>query len=292
MSGRHEIRGKIVSVKNTQKITKAMEMVAASKMRKTQERMRKTRPYRERMAQIIGHLAKANPEYRHTYLMERPVKRVGVIILGTDRGLCGGLNSNLFRIVIKKLRAWNQAGVGISLGLFGRKTTSFFAKTVAEIEAQETGLGDTPPATIVSGVAGAMLKLFSEGKIDELYLAHNRFATVVSQVPEVIKLLPVKSADLVNDELLSKRSYVWDYIYEPSPQPILDGLLVRYVESLVFQGLVENIACEQAAKMLAMKNASDNAGELIKELQLAWNKARQAAITQEISEIVAGASAV
>ena len=292
MSGRNEIRGKIASIKDTQKITKAMEMVAASKMRKTQERMRKTRPYRERMASIIGHLAKANPEYRHPYIMERTVKSIGVIVISSDRGLCGGLNSNLFRALLKRMRMWEDQGYQIKLGLMGRKAVGFFSSLHADIEAQKVGLGDLPGAETVAGVTGAMLKLYDQGGIDELYIASNHFVNVVLQDPKVYKLLPVKTADLASDQVLSDRPFSWDYVYEPDPKPILDGLLIRYVESLVFQGLVENVAAEQAAKMVAMKNASDNAGELITELKQAYNRARQAAITQEIAEIVGGAAAV
>jgi F-type H+-transporting ATPase subunit gamma len=292
MSGKNEIRGKIASIKDTQKITKAMEMVAASKMRKTQERMRKTRPYRERMASIIGHLAKANPEYRHPYIMERPVKRVGVIVISSDRGLCGGLNSNLFRALVKRMKVWGENGQEIKLGLLGRKAVGFFSMANADIVAQKVNTGDMPGADTVAGVTGAMLKMYDAGEIDEIYLASNHFVNVVVQEPKVIKILPVKTADLAGDTVLNARPYSWDYVYEPDPKPILDGLLVRYVESLVFQGLVENVAAEQAAKMVAMKNASENAGELIKELKQVYNRARQAAITQEIAEIVAGAAAV
>ncbi len=282
-----EIRLKITSIKNTQKITRAMEMVAASKMRKTQDRMQATRPYSRKIAQIIKHLATANPEYRHPYTIARPVKRAGVILVSSDRGLCGGLNSNLFRQTIRKMREWSGAGVPIEFSVIGQKGAGFFSSIGADVVAQVTRLGDKPHLEDIIGVIKVMLDAYAEGKIDEVHLFYNEFVNTMTQKPKLIKLLPVSPGEIVEE---SKGQ--WDYIYEPDAKEVLDQLLVRYVESLVFQGLVENGACEQAARMVAMKSASDNAGKLIKELQQIYNKARQAAITQEIAEIVGGAAAV
>ena len=287
MAGGKEIRTKISSIKNTQKITRAMEMVAASKMRKTQDRMQATRPYSRKIAQIIKHLATANPEYRHPYTIARSAKRIGMIVVSSDRGLCGGLNSNLFRQAIRRMREWNDTGVPIQLSVIGQKGASFFGSIGAEVVAQATRLGDKPHLEDIIGVIKVMLDEYSEGKIDEVYLLYNEFVNTMTQKPRLIKLLPVSPEEIVEE---SKGQ--WDYIYEPDAKDVLDQLLVRYVESLVFQGLVENSACEQAARMVAMKSASDNAGKLIKELQQIYNKARQAAITQEIAEIVGGAAAV
>jgi F-type H+-transporting ATPase subunit gamma len=292
MPGRNELRQKIVSIKNTQKITRAMEMVAAGKMRKTQERLRQTRPYRERMALIIGHLARANHEYRHPFLIERPVNSVGMIVAGSDRGLCGGLNANLFRTILKKRQEWDAGQVPCDFGVIGRKAAGFFLDIDARMSFQVQDIGDTVHPDHLTGIIGGMVQSYLSGSIDRLHLAYNHFGSTLSQVPTIIQLLPVKTSDLVHDELLSERPFTWDYLYEPDPASILDTLLIRYVEALVFQGVVENQACEQAARMVAMKNASDNAGELIKELQLYYNKARQTAITREIAEIVAGSSAV
>lgn len=282
-----EIRLKISSIKNTQKITRAMEMVAASKMRKTQDRMQATRPYSRKIAQIIKHLATANPEYRHPYTIARSAKRIGMIVVSSDRGLCGGLNSNLFRQAIRRMREWNDSGVPIELSIIGQKGASFFGSIGADVVAQATRLGDKPHLDDIIGVIKVMLDDYAEGKIDEVHLLYNEFVNTMTQKPKLIKLLPVSPEEIVEE---SKGQ--WDYIYEPDAKEVLDQLLVRYVESLVFQGLVENSACEQAARMVAMKSASDNAGKLIKELQQIYNKARQAAITQEIAEIVGGAAAV
>lgn len=282
-----EIRLKISSIKNTQKITRAMEMVAASKMRKTQDRMQATRPYSRKIAQIIKHLATANPEYRHPYTIARSVKRIGMIVVSSDRGLCGGLNSNLFRQAIRRMREWNDSGVPIELSVIGQKGASFLGSIGADVVAQATRLGDKPHLEDIIGVIKVMLDDYAEGKIDEVHLIYNEFVNTMTQKPKLIKLLPVSPEEIVEE---SKGQ--WDYIYEPDAKEVLDQLLVRYVESLVFQGLVENSACEQAARMVAMKSASDNAGKLIKELQQIYNKARQAAITQEIAEIVGGAAAV
>ena len=282
-----EIRLKITSIKNTQKITRAMEMVAASKMRKTQDRMLATRPYSRKIAQIIKHLASANPEYRHPYTVVRPVNKVGVILISSDRGLCGGLNANLFRLALRKMRAWSDKSIGVSLGLIGQKGAGFFGSVGAEVAGQVTRLGDRPHLEDIIGVIRVMLDEYAEGKIDEVHLLYNEFVNTMTQKPKRVQLLPVQPGEL-GEETRGR----WDYIYEPDAKEVLDQLLVRYVESLVFQGLVENNACEQAARMVAMKSASDNAGKLIKELQLIYNKARQAAITQEIAEIVGGAAAV
>ena len=282
-----EIRLKIASIKNTQKITRAMEMVAASKMRKTQDRMQATRPYSRKIAQIIKHLATANPEYRHPYTLVRPVKRVGIIMVSSDRGLCGGLNSNLFRQAIRRMREWTEGGIPVTLSIIGQKGASFFGSIGADVVGQSTRLGDKPHLEDIIGVIKVMLDEYADGKIDEVHLLYNEFVNTMTQKPKLIKLLPV-SPEEIEDESKGQ----WDYIYEPDAKEVLDQLLVRYVESLVFQGLVENNACEQAARMVAMKSASDNAGKLIKELQQIYNKARQAAITQEIAEIVGGAAAV
>ncbi len=282
-----EIRLKIASIKNTQKIPRAMEMVAASKMRKTQDRMLASRPYSRKIAQIIKHLATANPEYKHVYMQRREVKRVGVILVSSDRGLCGGLNSNLFRMVIRQLRDWERQGREVMFCIVGQKGNSFFNSIGAPVSASAVRLGDRPHLEDIIGLIKVMLTEYEAGKIDELYVMHNEFVNTMTQRPTALQLLPVKPEDME-----SGNHGLWDYIYEPDAREVLDQLLVRYVESLVFQGLVENNACEQAARMVAMKSASDNAGKLIKELQLVYNKARQAAITQEIAEIVGGAAAV
>ena len=282
-----EIRVKIGSIKNTQKITRAMEKVATSKMRKTQARMLATRPYSQKIAQIIRHLAHAKPEYKHPFMEERAVKRVGIILLSSDRGLCGGLNSNLFRTLLRQLRAWDGENVEAEVGVVGQKGVSFFNGINANVVAQVTKLGDSPHLESIIGVIKVLLDDYREGKIDELYVAHNEFVNTMTQKPQLERLLPIKVEE-ISPELAGH----WDYLYEPDAKEVLDDLLVRYVESIVFQGLVENNACEEAARMVAMKSASDNAGKLINELQLVYNKARQAAITQEISEIVGGAAAV
>jgi ATP synthase F1 subcomplex gamma subunit len=288
MAGAKEIRNKIGSVKNTQKITKAMEMVAASKMRKTQEAMESSRPYAVTMRKVIGHLALGNLEYRHPYLEEREAKRVGYIIISTDRGLCGGLNINLFKRVVNDMESWSQKGAEIDMALIGAKATAFFNSYGGNVVAQTAGLGDSPVLEDLIGTVGVMLKKYDEGELDRLYLVFNKFENTMVQTPVIDQLLPLPKSD---DEEM-QRSHAWDYIYEPEPKPLLDTLLVRYAESQVYQGVVENLASEQAARMVAMKAATDNAGNLIDDLQLVYNKARQAAITQELSEIVSGASAV
>jgi len=287
MAGAKEIRTQIKSIKNTQKITKAMQMVAASKMRRAQDRMQSSRPYAEKMRNVVAHMGKSHPEYKHPYLIERPLKRVGVIIISTDRGLCGGLNINLFKTVIKSMREWQGQNLEIDLGVIGAKAMGFFKRLGGKVVAQNSHLGDAPRVEELIGSVKVMLDAFDEGKIDRLYLANNQFVNTMTQTPVIDQLLPI-----VGDDQDEQLGHHWDYIYEPDAKDVMDALLMRYVESLVYQGLVENIACEMAARMVAMKAASDNAGSLIDELQLAYNKARQAAITQELSEIVGGAAAV
>ncbi|NOQ94108.1 MAG: F0F1 ATP synthase subunit gamma [Methylophaga sp.] len=287
-----EIRTQIASIKNTQKITRAMEMVAASKMRKTKDRMNATRPYSKKISQIIKHLAYANPEYKHPFLIDREVKRVGVIVVSSDRGLCGGLNSNLFRTVLKDLSAWENDGIEVDICTIGSKGSSFFSGINANLVAQISKLGDTPHLNDIVGIIKVMLDAYSEGTIDELYVVSNEFVNTMTQKPTIEKLLPVAAAELDDDSQEHFGNKHWDYLYEPDATEVLDILLTRYIESIVYQGVVENNACEQSARMVAMKSASDNAGNIIDELQLVYNKARQAAITQEISEIVAGAAAV
>ena len=282
-----EIRTKIGSIKNTQKITRAMEMVAASKMRKTKDRMQATRPYSKKIGKIIKHLAQANPEYKHPYLIVRDVKRVGIIVVSSDRGLCGGLNSNLFRKTLTYLMQWEKDNIEVDVCTIGTKASGFFSNLKVNLVGQVTKLGDAPHPQDIVGVIKIMLDAYEAGRIDQLYVVSNEFVNTMTQRPTVEQLIPVWACEL--DENLSGH---WDYIYEPDAKEVLDHLLTRFIESKVYQGLVENNACEQAARMVAMKSASDNAGNLIKELQLVYNKARQAAITQEISEIVAGAAAV
>ncbi|MDN3608645.1 F0F1 ATP synthase subunit gamma [Vibrio ostreicida] len=288
MAGAKEIRNKIGSVKSTQKITKAMEMVAASKMRRSQDAMEASRPYAETMRKVIGHVANANLEYRHPYLEEREAKRVGYIIVSTDRGLCGGLNINVFKKALTDMQAWKQKGVDVELALIGSKATAFFNNSGAKVAAQVSGLGDSPSLENLIGSVSVMLKKYDEGELDRLYVVFNKFMNTMVQEPTIDQLLPLPKSD--SEEM--QREHSWDYIYEPEPQPLLDALLVRYVESQVYQGVVENLACEQAARMIAMKAATDNASDLIDDLELVYNKARQAAITQELSEIVSGAAAV
>ena len=281
-----EIRTQISSINNTRKITRAMEKVAASKTRKAQDRMAASRPYAERIRQVVGHLANANPEYKHRYLTEREAKRVGYIVISSDRGLCGGLNVNVFKKAIKDMKQFADSNVEIDICAIGGKAVSFFRNYGGNVTAAFTGLGDAPKADNLVGSVKVMLDAFDEGRIDRLYVVSNEFVNTMTQTPTIEQLLPLKAEE--NTEL----QHHWDYIYEPGAVEILDELLVRYIESQVYQSVVEDIACEQAARMLAMKNATDNAGDIIDELQLVYNKARQAAITQEISEIVSGAAAV
>ncbi len=282
-----EIRTKIGSIKNTQKITRAMEMVAASKMRKTKDKMQATRPYSKKIGRIIKHLAQANPEYKHPYLVARNVKRVGIIVISSDRGLCGGLNSNLFRKTLAYLMQWDKENIEVDVCTIGTKASGFFSNLKVNLIGQVTKIGDAPHLQDIVGVIKIMLDAYEAGSIDQLYIVSNEFVNTMTQKPTIEQLLPAVACEL--DENLNGH---WDYIYEPDAKEVLDHLLTRFIESKVYQGLVENNACEQAARMVAMKSASDNAGNLIGELQLIYNKARQAAITQEISEIVGGAAAV
>ncbi len=288
MASGKEIRTQIASIKNTQKITRAMEMVAASKMRKAQERMAATRPYSDKIHNVIKHLAYAHPEYKHVYLQDRTEeKRVGYIIVSSDRGLCGGLNNNLFKTALTEISAKIDKGLEVDVCTIGQKAAGFFSRLPVNHAGQAVQLGDAPRPHELVGAVKVMLDAYDEGTIDSLYLVYNEFVNTMTQENKSVKLLPAKA-----DEPSEEMSHHWDYIYEPDAKDVLDNLLVRYIESLVYQGVVENIACEQASRMVAMKSASDNAGDLIDELQLVYNKARQAAITQEISEIVAGAAAV
>ncbi len=286
MPGTKEIRSKIASVKSTQKITKAMEMVAASKMRRAQDRMRLARPYAEKIRVVIGHLNEANPDYKHPFLIEREPKSVGIIVVSSDRGLCGALNSNVFKSTLYLMRDWQAAGAKINLCLIGGKGLAFFRRLGLPILASVTGLGDRPHVKDLLGTVKVMLDAYRDGQIDRLFIVHAQFINTMTQKPEVLQLLPVPTVDTADLQ------ETWDYIYEPNAAEILDGVLMRYIESQVYRGAVENVACEMAARMVAMKAASDNAGELISELQLVYNKARQAAITKELAEIVGGAAAV
>ena len=286
MPGTKEIRTKIASVKSTQKITKAMEMVAASKMRRAQERMKLARPYAAKMREAISNLTEANPDYRHSFLIEREAKSVGVIVISTDRGLCGGLNANVFKSVIQLMREWQGKGATVNLCLLGAKGVAFFRRLGVPILGSVTGLGDRPHVKDLIGAVKVMLDAYREGKIDRLLLVNAQFINTMTQKPLAQQLLPARSLGE------SKLPQHWDYIYEPEAMQILDGLLMRYIESQVYQGSVESVACEMAARMVAMKSASDNAGTLIGDLQLVFNKARQAAITKELAEIVGGAAAV
>ena len=286
MAGAKEIRTKIASIKSTQKITGAMQMVAASKMRRAQDRMNASRPYAEKMLQVIHHLAKASPEYRHSFMAEqRELKRVGYIVVSSDRGLCGGLNSNLFRKLVQDIRAKRDQGIEPKFVTIGSKALGFFKRFGGRVEAQVMHLGDKPHIEDLIGAVKVMLSAFENGEVDAVYIAYNEFVNTMTQQPMVRQLVPLQAEDAVTGP-------IWDYIYEPDARVVLDSLLLRYIESLVYQAVVENGACEQAARMVAMKSASDNAGSIIDELQLVYNKARQAAITQEISEIVSGAAAV
>jgi len=286
MPGTKEIRSKIASVKSTQKITKAMQMVATSKMRRAQDRMRLARPYAEKIRNVIGHLNYANPDYRHPFLVTRDPKSIGIIVISTDRGLAGGLNANVFKQTLTLVREWEARGAQVSLCLIGSKGLAFFRRLNLPILANVTGLGDRPHVNDLIGTVKVMLDAYRDGKIDRLFLVHAQFVNTMTQKPNVEQLLPVESVDTAG---LQEH---WDYIYEPDARDILDGLLMRYIESQVYRGAVENVASEMAARMVAMKAASDNAGKLINELQLIYNKARQAAITKELAEIVGGAAAV
>lgn len=288
MAGAKEIRTKIASINKTRKITRAMQMVAASKMRKTQERMRASKPYANKIYDVVKHIARATSEYRHPFMTEREVKRVGIIVVTTDRGLCGGLNANLLRECIRVTRAWKDQGKEVDFAVVGRKGEAFFKRFGGHVLGSKDQIGDKPGLQDLIGIVKVMLDAYSDGTIDALHIIHNEFVNTMTQKPLVKQLLPLPIAE----EDIDAMGHHWDYIYEPDAKELLDELMDRYIEIQVFQGVVENIACEQAAKMIAMKSATDNAGNLIKEFQLAYNKARQAAITQELAEIVGGADAL
>ncbi len=288
MAGSKEIRTKIKSVQNTRKITKAMEMVSASKMRKAQERMRSSRPYGDKVRNIAAHLALANPEYRHPYLVHREEKNAGVIVVTTDKGLCGGMNTNILRAVTARLREFEDRGVSVRTTAIGNKGFGFLSRIGAQVVSHVVQLGDTPHLERLIGPLKIQLDAYANGEIDAVYLAYTRFVNTMSQVPVIEQLLPLSPEKLREES----REYTWDYIYEPDAQSVLDELLVRYIEAIIYQAVAENMASEQSARMVAMKAASDNAKKVIDDLQLSYNKARQAAITQELSEIVSGAAAV
>lgn len=288
MAGAKEIRSKIASIKNTQKITRAMEMVAASKMRKTQERMRASKPYANKIYDVVKHIARANSEYRHAFMTRREIKRIGMIVVTSDRGLCGGLNANLLREAVSTMRPWHAEGKEVDLCVIGRKGQAFFKRVGGRVIASIDHLSDTPAVNDLIGAVKVMLDAFYQGEIDALHVVSNVFINTMTQKPTVKQLLPLP----MDEEDSKSLGHHWDYIYEPDAKELLDELLERYIELQVYQAVVENIACEQAAKMIAMKSATDNAGDLIKEFQLAYNKARQAAITQELAEIVGGAAAI
>ncbi len=287
MSGGKEITGQIKSIENTKKVTSALEMVSASKIRKSQALMKATRPYARMMRRIVGHLGKANPEYRHPFtLVHADVKKVGYIIVSTDRGLCGGLNSNLFKLVLRNMSEWKGQGAEISMVTLGKKAFAFFKNVKVEIAAHASQLGEKPQIADLIGVIKTMLDAYRDRQVDRVYIVYNDFINTMAQKPVIEQLLPLPESD---DEEVRD---IWDYIYEPDAETLLDSVLVRYIEALVYQAVLENLASEHAARMIAMKSATDNATDLIGELKLAYNKARQASITQEISEIVSGAAAV
>ncbi|ATQ84370.1 F0F1 ATP synthase subunit gamma [Moraxella osloensis] len=291
MASLKEIRAKVASIKSTQKITRAMQMVAASKMRRAQERMQLGRPYADSMRRVVSHLVKASPDYKHPYLVPRPVNRVGYIVVSSDRGLAGGLNINLFKKLMQHVKQQKSQAVETRFAVIGQKGVSFFKTFGGTVIAAETHYGDNPSFEQLSVPVQVMLDAYNRGEIDEIYLVYNEFVNAMTQNPSVQRLVPIAAESLV-DETMANREHSWDYIYEPTTKELLDGLMGRYVESIVYQGVVENIASEQSARMVAMKAATDNAGNLINELQLVYNKLRQAAITREISEIVGGAAAV
>jgi len=287
MAGSKEIRTKIKSVENTRKITKAMEMVAASKMRKAQDRMRAARPYAEKIRNVAAHMSHAEPEYKHPFLIKRSdVKNVGVIVITSDKGLCGGLNTNVLRISVNQMQEWSKSNLGVKVCTIGNKGSSFMSRVNADVKSSLVGLGDVPHIDKLIGPVKIMLDAYVAGEIDQLYIAYNRFINTMKQEPILEQLLPLSG------EKLGAPQGQWDYIYEPDAQPIIDDLMVRYIESLIYQAVAENMASEQSARMVAMKAASDNAKTVINDLKLVYNKARQAAITKEISEIVGGAAAV
>jgi F-type H+-transporting ATPase subunit gamma len=286
MANAKELRKQIGSIKNTQKITSAMEMVAASKMRKSQERMARGRPYSDHMKDVIGHVANASPEYRHGFMIEREVKRVGYIVVTTDKGLCGGLNINLLKATVNSIKKWVDQDVEVDLCLIGNKGTQFFRSYGGNVIAASSHVSESPALSDLIGSIKVMLDAFEAGKVDKIFLSNNVFVNTMTQTPTISQLVPLDPAE---DAEMKHR---WDYIYEPDARQLIEGLVTRFIESQVYQAVVENGACEQAAKMIAMKNATDNAGDMVDELQLIMNNARQAAITQELSEIVGGAAAV
>ena len=287
-----EIRGKIKSVENTKKITKAMEMVAASKMRKAQDRMRQTRPYGDKVRNIVAHLATANPEYKHPFVVRRAeLRNVGLIMVSTDKGLCGGLNTNIQRAVLARVKQWDADGVKLQATAIGNKGFGFLQRLNANLVSHVVQLGDKPHLERLIGPIKVLLDAYAAGTIDAVYLGYSRFVNTMKQEPVIEQLLPL-SADKLAQSESEKRAYSWDYLYEPDAQRVIDELMTRYIEALIFQAVAENMACEQSARMVAMKAASDNAKKLIDELQLVYNKTRQAGITKEISEIVGGAAAV
>lgn len=290
MAGAKEIRTKIKSVKNTQKITRAMEKVAMSKMRKAQERMQHARPYAQKILRTVGHLAQANPEYKHPFLVEREGRKVAVLVVSTDRGLCGGLNMNLFRAIVRAVREWKDKGVEAEFAVFGNKGMAFFKRVGGKVIASAGHLGDKPHLEQLLGTVKAVIDAYLKGEVDRVYLASNQFVNTMTQKPTVRQLLPLAVAG--DEGKLPGSSFPWDYIYEPDARELLDTVLNRYLESQVYQAVIENAASEQSARMVAMKAASDNAGKIINSLQLAYNKARQASITKELAEIVGGAAAV
>ncbi len=287
MSGAKEIRNQIKSIGSTRKITKAMEMVAASKMRRAQERMYAARPYAEKMRQVVSHMNEANLEYRHPYLITRDeIKSVGFIVVSSDRGLCGGLNVNVFRKAVGAMSEWHDKGVDVRLVTIGKKASAYFNRFNAEIAGEAIGLGDAPRLEVLIGAIKVVMDAYMEGEVDRLFIVSNNFVNTMTQAPDVEQLIPIAST------IRNSGHQHWDYIYEPESREIIDLFMDRYIESLIYQRVAENSACEQAARMVAMKAATDNAGKLIDDLQLVYNKARQAAITQELSEIVGGAAAV
>jgi F-type H+-transporting ATPase subunit gamma len=293
MAGSREIRNKIRSVKNTQKITRAMEMVAASKMRKAQDRMRKARPYGEKIRNVAAHMSRASTEYHHPFLVERDtVKRIGIIVITSDKGLCGGLNTNVLRKALNQMRAWEVEGEQIEVCCIGNKGLGFMSRIGATVISQVTGLGDTPNIERLIGAIKIVLDGYTADRFDRVYIFYNRFVNTMKQEPMMEQLLPLSDERMSDDAKDAGQKKLWDYLYEPEAKPIIDDIMVRYVEALIYQAVTENMASEQSARMVAMKAASDNAGNLIDELTLIYNKSRQAAITKELSEIVGGAAAV
>ncbi len=305
MASGKEIRSQISSIKNTQKITRAMEMVAASKMRKAQDRMSASRPYAQKMIEVVRHLALAHTEYRHTYLIDREAKRVGYIVISSDKGLCGGLNTNVFKETVASMKAWHEQEVEIDVCVIGTKASGFFKRIGGNVVSHAEHLGDEPSVESLIGSVKVMLDAYHEGRIDRLFVVFNKFVNTMTQQPIVAQMLPIGASQTEANQSREARyhevseedsgahmTHHWDYLYEPDAEEVIDALLMRYIESLVYQGVVENMACEMAARMVAMKSATDNAGDMIDDLQLVYNKSRQAAITQELSEIVAGAAAV